>query len=733
MALDTTQYATTVLGRGDVPITTYAPDTTLGYLNSTIAAIPGLSDAINGRNGNQTLQDAMANPTQWVEQNHLFNALGNGDQNSIDESFKFLASQGVDANTIQNDLTNYANYIQQSSASGMFGDSFIGNVLNTVTSPENVAALMANAIVPGSGALVKTIEDASGGKQNLTNDLVSMAVSAYNPGSSTTSNIASNISNYTGLPSEIAKDVTTGALTTAASLAQGQNLQNSLASGTVGAINMGLGDAAASINPYTTTGPAPVSTIDTSQLPSALNDIPPTPTNAPLSDTYALSGTSDGLGLKASSTDGLTAPDSPNLTAMGGGQGLTVDTSGGVLSQMGVTPPNSQVVMGDPNSFINDPSVTGVAQQTTDQLSKLDKSGNNVITTTANPETGQVSTILTPATLPNNPLADSTVGTSTSTGGKSTTSGGSSLPSSGSGTQTTQGGLAALSSAPSMLAGAPVYGTKSNIEQPLTQIYSSITPGEQSTSQYSSTPTPQSQSDIANQLTPELVQQLINQSTKFVASGGSIDDQMMVKPINTTPRMLAAAPTNEYYSSMGQKQNSRINPLKSLYGGIGARPTTPFMAKGGLPSKYEEAAPEGHKPEFITGLTGYYAQGGGTGQSDDIPAMLHQGDYVMDADTVAALGDGSSKAGAHTLEKLRTEIPHHTHDHGDPVPAQIADGEYVFPASFVSSLGGGDNKRGAELLDKMREELRKHKRSAPKNKIPPKAKSPLSYLRSVKG
>jgi len=44
MALDTTQYATTVEGRGGAPITTYAPDTTLGYLNSTIDSIPGLSD-----------------------------------------------------------------------------------------------------------------------------------------------------------------------------------------------------------------------------------------------------------------------------------------------------------------------------------------------------------------------------------------------------------------------------------------------------------------------------------------------------------------------------------------------------------------------------------------------------------------------------------------------------------------------------------------------------------------
>ena len=668
MALDTTQYATTVLGRGDVPITTYAPNTTLGYSNDTIAAIPGLSDAINGRNGNQTLQDAMANPTQWVEQNHLFNALGNGDQNSIDESFKFLASQGVDANTIQNDLTNYANYIQQSSASGMFGDSFIGNVLNTVTSPENVAALMANAIVPGSGALVKTIEDASGGKQNLTNDLVSMAVSAYNPGSSTTSNIASNISNYTGLPSEIAKDVTTGALTTAANLAQGQNLQNSLASGTVGAINMGLGDAAASINPYTTTGPAPVSTIDTSQLPSALNDIPPTPTNAPLSDTYALSGTSDGLGLQATSTDGLTAPDSPNLTAMGGGQGLTVDTSGGVLSQMGVTPPNSQVVMGDPNSFINDPSVTGVAQQTTDQLSKLDKSGNNVITTTANPETGQVSTILTPATLPNNPLADSTVGTSTSTGGKSTTSGGSS-------------------------------------SSPIDSVASSVSGGSSS----SSAPSSPLGSSAYNPLTAGLL------STGTVLNKSPLEQALGANEAQLDPTQLNQIYSQNLNPYMPQNISEGTSDIKfSKDGG----------SMGGL-GHYE------HKPEFITGHTGYYAQGGGTGQSDDIPALLKDGDYVMDADIVAALGDGSNKAGAEALHHFMSQFPHkhyENHSQGGHINAMIADGEFVFPSSLVTALGGGSNKEGAKKLDEMREKIREHKRSASANKIPPKAKSPLSYM-----
>ena len=80
---------------------------------------------------------------------------------------------------------------------------------------------------------------------------------------------------------------------------------------------------------------------------------------------------------------------------------------------------------------------------------------------------------------------------------------------------------------------------------------------------------------------------------------------------------------------------------------------------------------------------GFAVTGPGTGQSDDIPTMLADGEYVFDADTVAALGDGSSKA-------------------------------------------------GAEALDKMREAIRAHKRSAPVDKIPPKAKSPLEYLKMAK-
>lgn len=103
------------------------------------------------------------------------------------------------------------------------------------------------------------------------------------------------------------------------------------------------------------------------------------------------------------------------------------------------------------------------------------------------------------------------------------------------------------------------------------------------------------------------------------------------------------------------------------------------MKQGGLPA-YSRVPVAGGRLDFRQGSA---VHGPGDGQSDDIPAMLADGEYVFDADTVAALGNGSTKA-------------------------------------------------GAAALDKMREQIRKHKRSAPVHKIPPPAKSPLAYLKGIK-
>jgi hypothetical protein len=68
----------------------------------------------------------------------------------------------------------------------------------------------------------------------------------------------------------------------------------------------------------------------------------------------------------------------------------------------------------------------------------------------------------------------------------------------------------------------------------------------------------------------------------------------------------------------------------------------------------------------------------------------------------------------------------------DDIPAMLADGEYVIDAETVAQIGNGSTKAGAQALDKFRENIRGHKRSAPLNKIPPKTKALTSYLKKGK-
>lgn len=66
----------------------------------------------------------------------------------------------------------------------------------------------------------------------------------------------------------------------------------------------------------------------------------------------------------------------------------------------------------------------------------------------------------------------------------------------------------------------------------------------------------------------------------------------------------------------------------------------------------------------------------------------------------------------------------------DDIPAMLADGEFVFPADVVAALGNGSTKAGSDKLYKMMHEIRAYHRSAkPKDLPPPAKKSPLDYLK----
>jgi hypothetical protein len=81
-----------------------------------------------------------------------------------------------------------------------------------------------------------------------------------------------------------------------------------------------------------------------------------------------------------------------------------------------------------------------------------------------------------------------------------------------------------------------------------------------------------------------------------------------------------------------------------------------------VPPEEEEVPPEEEEQQQQAG--GGLLSGAGTGQSDEIEGstpsgrrvLLSDGEYVIDAPTVAALGDGSTAAGARRLDQFRKQV-----------------------------------------------------------------------------
>jgi hypothetical protein len=155
----------------------------------------------------------------------------------------------------------------------------------------------------------------------------------------------------------------------------------------------------------------------------------------------------------------------------------------------------------------------------------------------------------------------------------------------------------------------------------------------------------------------------------------SIDDILAAAEGAETARALA----NDSALSSNRFSDKEVNRDLPAYKKGGKVSSALIAASGKHIPDNKHPEYDGSIPVFRTGGGKFHVQGPGDGQSDDIPAML-------------------------------------------------ADGEFVFDADTVSQLGNGSNKAGADILNAMREALRAHKRSAPIGKIPPKSKSALQYI-----
>jgi hypothetical protein len=81
---------------------------------------------------------------------------------------------------------------------------------------------------------------------------------------------------------------------------------------------------------------------------------------------------------------------------------------------------------------------------------------------------------------------------------------------------------------------------------------------------------------------------------------------------------------------------------------------------------------------------GSYVRGGGSGRSDDIEARLSDGEYVIDAESVALLGDGSGDHGAKRLDEMRRNLRKHKGQN-------LKEGKFSHkakkPANYMSKMG----------------------------------------------
>jgi hypothetical protein len=145
-----------------------------------------------------------------------------------------------------------------------------------------------------------------------------------------------------------------------------------------------------------------------------------------------------------------------------------------------------------------------------------------------------------------------------------------------------------------------------------------------------------------------LIQNAATGGIMHLAGGGS-DDELSMKPV------------------LMRGKHAEHSNLFGL-GGIPLFPTVSKATGGSIPENF---SPQFYSEGGLGSMKHAYVRGAGTGTSDSIPAMLSNGEFVIPADVVSSLGDGSNDSGAKILDSFLTTIRSHKQKHdAKHLPAQ---------------------------------------------------------------
>jgi hypothetical protein len=195
------------------------------------------------------------------------------------------------------------------------------------------------------------------------------------------------------------------------------------------------------------------------------------------------------------------------------------------------------------------------------------------------------------------------------------------------------------------------------------------------------------------------IEQQINSAFNFDDSGYPVEEPQFNGgyPVQDQYAQVSSGPMIDEIQAMIDAQNAYSSSGGAKRGGA------IHKATGGL-THYTYGKPADVLENL--GLRGQQMAQGGLPHVSNVPIVQGRMDFRQGS-AVHGKGDGQS----------------------DDIPAMLADGEYVIDADTVAQIGNGSTKAGAQALDKFRESIRAHKRSAPINKIPPKTKALTSYLK----
>jgi hypothetical protein len=118
-------------------------------------------------------------------------------------------------------------------------------------------------------------------------------------------------------------------------------------------------------------------------------------------------------------------------------------------------------------------------------------------------------------------------------------------------------------------------------------------------------------------------------------------------------------------STDGQPGGGGTDAIRGLMaqagGGGGAPPEGGGLARGGFPFQYLSGHPGlPVRAPFATGGGAHFVPPDGMGgRSDKVEARLSPNEYVVDAETMSMLGDGSPDAGAKKMDKFRANVRQH--------------------------------------------------------------------------